>query len=326
MTTPNPSRPSLLFLARRSVGSMLLSLALAAALAPAAYGVSGTLQGVFPPAPCCDFTWTPPDEAGTAPSEITGAAYHAYSFHVTDSGVYTVSSGPGDLPEDPWQGLVALYAPHFDPGQPVENLIWVEYFDGLTEPEAQLTAFLVAGVVYRVVTSNVDEGIHDYRTVVTGPGDVLTSACYPVGDEVDFTDRDTDGFAVQRERFCVEADWATDQGTSGIARGVPHRSDDSVLFWFFAPDNWELQVKVLDACVVNGHFWVFFAATTNVEFELRVFGRGSSNFVNPLLRKTYRNPQGHPADAVTDTAAFPCDEVVDPALSGRGMTWVLLAG
>jgi hypothetical protein len=187
----------------------------------------------------------------------------------------------------------------------------VDYFGTPGEPEAQLAAFLVAGVVYRVVTSNVDEGIHDYLTTIDGPGEVLTSACYPVGDEVDFTDRDTDGFAVQRDRFCVEAEWATDQGTAGIARGVPHRSDDSVLFWFFAPDNWELQVKVLDACVVNGHFWVFFAATTNVEFELRVFGRGSSNFVNPLLRKTYHNTQGHPADAVTDTAAFPCDEVVD---------------
>lgn len=306
LSLPSPPLPS-----RGTRGSMLFALALAAALAPPAHGVSGTLSGVFPAAPCCDFTWTPPDETGTAPSEITGAAYHSYSFHVTDSGVYTVSSGPIDVPEDPWQGLVALYAPPFDPAQPVENLIGVEHFDGLAEPEAQLTAFLVAGVVYRVVTSNVDEGIHDYLTRIDGPGEVLTSACYPVGDEVDFTDRDTDGFAVQRDRFCVEAEWATDQGTAGIARTVPHRSDDSVLFWFFAPDNWELQVKVLDACVVNGHFWVFFAATTNVEFELRVFGRGSSNFVNPLLWRTYRNPQGHPADAVTDTAAFPCEEVVD---------------
>ncbi|HEX2164320.1 MAG TPA: hypothetical protein VHM02_10255 [Thermoanaerobaculia bacterium] len=55
---------------------------------------------------------------------------------------------------------------------------------------------------------------------------------------------------------------------------------------------------------------MFFSATTDVEFELRVFGR-SNNLVNPLLRKTYRNPQGQPADAVTDTAAFPCDQVLD---------------
>lgn len=65
-----------------------------------------------------------------------------------------------------------------------------------------------------------------------------------------------------------------------------------------------------DACAVNGHFWLFFAATTDVEFELRVFGRGP-NLINPLLRKTYVNPQGHRADAVTDTAAFPCHEVID---------------
>lgn len=305
---------------------MLFALALAAAVAPPASGTFGRVAGTLPPlspgAPCCEFNWTPPDEAGTAPSAITGAAYHSYSFHVTESGLYTVASGPGDPLHDLWQGLIALYAPPFDPAQPVENLIGVDYYDTSAEPAAQLTAFLVAGVVYRVVTSNIDEDgeHHFYRTRIARPGEltrppspegpVFTSACYPVGDEVDYFDDDRSGFAVQQDRFCVEADWAIDQGTAGIARTVPHRSDDSVLFWFFAPDNWELQVKVLDACAVNGHFWVFFAGTTNVEFELRVFGRDHL-FAKPLLQRTYRNPLGHPADAVTDTTAFPCAEVLD---------------
>ncbi|HEX6203947.1 MAG TPA: hypothetical protein VF100_13165 [Thermoanaerobaculia bacterium] len=305
-----PFRPSLPVRSPRVAAAAVLAAALAFLAAPPAHAVTGSLGSVFPPAPCCDFHWTPPNEAGTAPSDVVGAPYHSYSFFVTEGGVYRVTSGPGDDEDALWQGLVALYAPPFDPARPLDSLLGVDYYDGSAQPAAELSAFLVAGVIYRVVTSNVDDGTHAYVTSVTGPGDVRTSACYPVGDEVDFHDDDRSGFAVQRERFCVEAEWETSHGTSGVARTVPHRSDDSVLFWFFAPDNWELQVKVLDACAVDGHFWVFFAATTDVEFELRVFGRGS-NFSNPALRKTYRNPLGHPADAVTDTAAFPCHEVRD---------------
>ena len=81
-------------------------------------------------------------------------------------------------------------------------------------------------------------------------------------------------------------------------RVVPFGSDDSGLFYFFNPDNWELLVKVLDGCGVNGHWWVFFAATTNVEFELRVTDTSTGEVV------PYANPLGHRADAVTDTAAF----------------------
>ncbi|HUO87292.1 MAG TPA: hypothetical protein VM617_07860 [Thermoanaerobaculia bacterium] len=298
------------FVRPRRLALCLSSLVLAAALAPVGHAASGTLSGASPLAPCCDFAWTPPDEAGTGLSEIVGAPYHSYSFFVSESGVYTVTSGPGDVQDSGWPGLVALYAPGSDASRPLEGLIGVDYYDAGAQPAAELSAYLVAGAVYRVVTSNLDDETHFYVTQVVGPGEVLTNACYPVGDEVDSTDGDIEGFAIQRDRFCVQADWATDQGTSGFARMVPFRSDDSVLFWFFAPDNWELQVKVLDACAVNGHFWVFFAATTNVELELRVFGRGP-NFINPLLTKTYVNPQGHRADAVTDTAAFPCDEVID---------------
>jgi large repetitive protein len=99
-------------------------------------------------------------------------------------------------------------------------------------------------------------------------------------------------------RFKVEVDWATQFGTSGPAQVVPFGSDDSGLFYFFNPDNWEILVKVLDGCGVNDHWWVFFAATTNVQFELRVTDTSTGEVV------PYTNPLGHRADAVTDTAAF----------------------
>ena len=51
---------------------------------------------------------------------------------------------------------------------------------------------------------------------------------------------------------------------------MPGASRSSGLFRFFAPHNWEILVKVLDGCSLNGHFWVFLAAATDVEYTVRV--------------------------------------------------------
>ena len=59
----------------------------------------------------------------------------------------------------------------------------------------------------------------------------------------------------QKGRFRVEAAWDAN-GSSGAGQAVPGASADSGLLWFFAPDNWELMVKVLDGCALNGHYWV----------------------------------------------------------------------
>lgn len=99
-------------------------------------------------------------------------------------------------------------------------------------------------------------------------------------------------------RFMVQTSFRdfTDRSDSG--RLVSARSDDSALFWFFDPDNWEVMVKLLDGCPINDHFWVFAAATTNVEYELVVIDRFTS------LETSYFNPLGNQAAAVTDTQAF----------------------
>jgi predicted esterase len=107
-------------------------------------------------------------------------------------------------------------------------------------------------------------------------------------------------------RFRAEVTWDT-LGASGAGsasgRGqvVPIAgagAGDSGLFWFFGPDNWELMVKVLDGCAVNGRFWVFSAATTNVHYKLTVTDGASGHMA------VYENPAGATAHAVTDTAAL----------------------
>jgi hypothetical protein len=99
-------------------------------------------------------------------------------------------------------------------------------------------------------------------------------------------------------RFEATVSWRAFDGSSGVGRAVPGSSQESGLFWFFGPGNWELLVKVLDGCHYNGHFWVLGAGGTNVEFTVEI--------VDTLTHETwtYTNPSGHPAGTFADTAAF----------------------
>jgi predicted esterase len=103
-------------------------------------------------------------------------------------------------------------------------------------------------------------------------------------------------------RFQVKVAWKDFQGHTGEGSVVPGSSDGSGLFWFFAPDNWEMLVKVLDGCGLNGHHWVFAAATTTVEYTLEVTDTRTGQVA------VWTNPLGRSSPAVTDTGALDgCD-------------------
>lgn len=57
-------------------------------------------------------------------------------------------------------------------------------------------------------------------------------------------------------------------------------------------------MQLVDKCTVNDHFWVFYGGTTNVKFTLTVTDTQTSQ------TKSYFNPLGMPAAAITDTSAF----------------------
>lgn len=99
-------------------------------------------------------------------------------------------------------------------------------------------------------------------------------------------------------RFRVEVAWQT-AGGSGPGSVVPLLPSDSGLFWFFGPANWEMLVKVIDGCPVNGRWWVFAAATTDVRYVLTVTDTATGRV------RRYENPAGVSAPALTDTDAFP---------------------
>lgn len=99
-------------------------------------------------------------------------------------------------------------------------------------------------------------------------------------------------------RFLVDVTWRDQRsGSTGVGTAV-ERTDQTGLFWFFQPDNIELVVKVLDGRPVNGHFWVFYGALSDVEYTLTV-----TDVTTGELR-SYLNPPGEICGR-GDTAAFP---------------------
>ena len=108
----------------------------------------------------------------------------------------------------------------------------------------------------------------------------------------------TDELCLSERRFRVDVRWLDFQGQRGRGRVAPPKTDNSGLFWFFSDDNWEMLVKVLDGCAINNRFWVFAAATTNVQYVLRV-----TDSETGAVRE-YFNPLGMASGALTDTAAF----------------------
>jgi hypothetical protein len=97
-------------------------------------------------------------------------------------------------------------------------------------------------------------------------------------------------------RFAVEAAWKDFSNHTGTGTAVG-LTGDTGYFWFFDPSNVEAVLKVLDGTTVNGHFWVYYGALSNVEYTLTVTDTMTGHV------KTYQNPLGRFASA-GDTLAF----------------------
>jgi hypothetical protein len=99
-------------------------------------------------------------------------------------------------------------------------------------------------------------------------------------------------------RFRVTVDFTDPRSASVVGRGQAHGlTADTGAFWFFDPSNLELMVKVLDGRTINGKFWVFFGALSDVAYTLTVTDTQTGH------QKSYHNPQGTLASRA-DTAAF----------------------
>ena len=143
------------------------------------------------------------------------------------------------------------------------------------------------------------------------PADLLTTQLmqdigWPVQAATTGCVRDATTACLQSGRFEVKVDWqtATAQGAAQVMSfgGQRTENDESVFWWFFGATNFEMGVKVLNACSSNPNskYWVFVSGLTNQGWtvHIRDCRRGPS--------KTYSNPLDKLSTTVSDTSAFSC--------------------
>jgi hypothetical protein len=177
------------------------------------------------------------------------------------------------------------------------------------------------GLFGPVIASNDDggEGLNSRITIPLDPGEYTIEAT-TLSDQAEgpFTLRlaragscnsDLTTLCIEHpsagSRFQARVHFETTQGggAAGDAEVIP-LADLGVaqggIFWFFRRDNPEMLLKVLDGCAVNGHFWVFYSAATNVGFVATVVDTLAGE------TQTYINPDRTPALPLLDTLAFEC--------------------
>jgi hypothetical protein len=98
-------------------------------------------------------------------------------------------------------------------------------------------------------------------------------------------------------RFAATVTWQDFNGKSGDAM-VAEKSASSGAFSFFAAQDWDLMVRVVDGCGANARYWVLAAAPTNLKVTLKVEDTKTGQV------RTYRNPLGQIPGGVIDKNAF----------------------
>jgi hypothetical protein len=136
-----------------------------------------------------------------------------------------------------------------------------------------------------------------YPSIAAWLAPTAPARCVPSGTRLCIDDTPGD------QRFQVDVSFQTAGGSPAPGNAVPLSSlgvSSGGLFWFFNPGNPEMLVKVLNGCGLGGHYWVFYAAGTNVGLTTTVTDTVTG------AHKTYGNPIGTAAPPVQDTSALPC--------------------
>jgi len=98
---------------------------------------------------------------------------------------------------------------------------------------------------------------------------------------------DENALCLRDDRFRVEVEWKNQHAGGVEGEGMPITGpDESGYFWFFDDGSVDLIVKILDGRPLNGRFWVFYGALSDVEYRVTVTDTVTG------AQATYHNPPG----------------------------------
>jgi hypothetical protein len=177
-------------------------------------------------------------------------------------------------------GHVQMYAP-----KPVEPGSSVSHWDVAVAPDELLEPFATPNP-HDLLTTHL---LNDIGWSLQTPGPCVAGAATA---------------CLQSGRFEVKVDWetSTSTGTGQVMSfgGQQAENDESSFWWFFSPTNFELGVKVLNACIVNDSFWVYTSGLTDQGWTVHVRDTVTG------ATQTYSNALGHLSATFADTNAFSC--------------------
>ena len=181
-----------------------------------------------------------------------------------------------------------------------DGTTWIQLFarPGALAPlalDGAVAGRLYAGAEDVGLLASADAGRH-WQVAGAGLVSPPAGACLP-SDTV---------LCLEGGRFALRAHWALVDGTGGDAHVSP-LTDGSGGFWFFSPESVELVVKMVDGRSVNGRFWLFGGALSDVAYTLTVTETATGKV------RTYRNPRGRLA-SFADTNAFAVAGATSPAV------------
>ena len=197
------------------------------------------------------------------------------------------------------------------------SLSWKDNSNDETGFEVQEASTFVAGGRQRwrrlLAVPADTESVADYRISNNTLGTVFRVFAYnergysassglglPLASAFGTCRADVETLCLWGSRFAVKAYWRSGAGGSESARVVNDRAENSGLFHFFGPSNWEILIKVLDGCEENGRVWVLGASTTDLGYRIEVVDTVTGE------SREYVNEPGRPAPAIVDTDAFAC--------------------
>ena len=129
--------------------------------------------------------------------------------------------------------------------------------------------------------------------LVTSPAAPVASAAAAAGPCVS----DAQTLCELDGRFQVRVEFQGSPSGPTQAASAVSLTDDTGYFWFFDAANIEVVVKTLDGTSINGHYWVFSGALSNVQYAITVTDLETGAV------QTYENPFGQLA-GFADTLAF----------------------